>query len=305
MGTALKGLVRTVARRTPGLKQMVAAREALQFAPPGHYLSPIPSLEEVRRDEGRLFGHSRQLAGIELNEDGQLELLDRFQVYYAELPFPERRSAGYRYFYENPMYSYSDAIFLYCMLRHVRPRRIIEVGSGFSSCVTLDTNERFFQNRIACTFVEPFPKRLLSLITPEDRGRVEIVQKRVQDVETSRFMELEENDVLFIDSTHVSKIGSDVNHIFAEVLPSLREGVYVHLHDVFYPFEYPREWIYEGRAWTEAYLLRAFLTFNQAFEIVFFNTFLEHFHREEFSRHMPLCLRNEGGSIWIRRVGKR
>ena len=119
------------------------------------------------------------------------------------------------------------------------------------------------------------------------------------------FATLEENDILFIDSTHVAKIGSDVNYLFFEVLPRLRAGVYVHVHDIFHPFEYPRAWIYEGRAWTEAYMLRAFLTFNTAFEIVLFNTFLERFHRERFAHKMPLCLRNEGGSIWLRRTTTR
>jgi hypothetical protein len=312
VGAALKGLVKRVARGTPGVRGLVEARDALhdlgeardafRFAPPGHFLSPIPSLKDVRRDEERLFRRPNELAGIELNEARQLELLKRFRTYYAELPFPENQTSGYRYFFDNPMYSYSDAIFLYCMLRHLRPRRVIEVGSGYSSCVTLDTNERFFRNELACTFIEPAPAVLLSLITAEDRERVEIIEKRVQDVDVSKFMQLEENDVLFIDSTHVSKIGSDVNYIFSEVLPSLSRGVYVHFHDVFFPFEYPRDWIYQGRVWSEAYLLRAFLTFNSAFEIVLFNTYLEHFHREEFERHMPLCLRNEGASIWLRRV---
>jgi hypothetical protein len=99
----------------------------------------------------------------------------------------------------------------------------------------------------------------------------------------------------------VSKIGSDVNHLFFEVLPRLARGVYVNFHDVFHPFEYPRSWIYEGRAWSEAYLLRSFLTFNHEFEVVLFNTFLETFHEPWFREHMPLCLENPGGSIWLRR----
>lgn len=302
MGNALRGLAKRVARHTPGLKDLVKSRDTVRFVPPGHFYSPIPSLDEVKRDEHRLFERSRDLVGIELNEARQLELLNRFRRYYAELPFPEHKIAEYRYFYENPWYSYSDAIFLYCMLRHANPSRIIEVGSGFSSCVTLDTNERFFQNRIECTFIEPHPERLLSLIAREDQARIEIIEQRVQDVEVSRFLQLEKDDILFVDSTHVSKIGSDVNYIFEEILPSLQGGVYVHFHDIFFPFEYPPGWIYEGRAFTEAYLLRAFLSFNRAYEIVFFNTFLESLHREEFARDMPLCLRNEGGSIWLRRV---
>lgn len=208
---------------------------------------------------------------------------------------------GRRYFFENPAYSYSDAICLYGMIRHVRPRRIIEVGSGYSSCVTLDTNELFFDNRIACTFIEPFPDLLRSLMKPDDVDRVEIIASRLQDVDVARFRELSANDILFIDSTHVSKLGSDVNYIFGEILPTLSRGVYVHFHDIFYPFEYPEAWLNQGRAWTEAYVLRAFLAFNSAYEIALYNTFLEHFHRSQFAQYMPLCLENEGGSIWLRR----
>lgn len=306
MKKTLRKLAVGAARRTPWLKGLVAelqaARRAFQI-PPGHFLSPIPAFDEVTRGADRLVGRRpRQLPGISLNEDKQLALLSELSAYYLDLPFPEHQTKNRRYFFENSMYSYSDAIFLYGMIRHVRPRRIVEVGSGHSSCVMLDTNELFFENRIACTFIDPHPERLLSLITPKDKKRIEIVPKRVQDVEVGRFQELEANDILFIDSSHVLKVGSDVNYIVSEVLPTLRVGVYVHVHDVFYPFEYPRECFEAGWYWTEAYVLRAFLAFNSAFEIVLFNTFLEHFHRERFEGQMPLCLKNEGGSIWIRRI---
>ncbi len=165
----------------------------------------------------------------------------------------------------------------------------------------LDTNELFFEGAIACSFVEPYPELLRSLLRDGDDSRITIVPRALQTVEVEEFERLEANDLLFIDSTHVAKIGSDVNYLFFEVLPRLAPGVYVHLHDIFYPFEYPREWVLEGRAWSEAYLLRAFLTLNRSYEIVLFNTFLEHFHRELFEDHMPLCLRNPGGSIWLRR----
>jgi hypothetical protein len=159
-----------------------------------------------------------------------------------------------------------------------------------------------FGGNIACTFIEPYPKLLHTLVRESDFERIEILETRIQDTPLERFRALEPNDILFIDSTHVAKVGSDVNYIFSDILPILRPGVYVHFHDIFYPFEYPKEWIYEGRAWNEAYLLRAFLAFNGAYEIVLFNTFLERFHRERFARMMPLCLKNEGGSIWLRRT---
>jgi methyltransferase family protein len=302
----LRHLLLSVARRLPLLREVAAERElarlAPQFVPPGHFYSPIPAISDLRRDHARLFREpTRTLPGIDLNERQQLELLAGFKSYYADLRFPEEKTSGQRYFYQNNFYSYSDAICLYFMIRHLRPARVIEVGSGFSSCVTLDTNDHFFGGDIRCTFIEPYPERLLSLLKPGDAERIEIVRERLQDVPVDHFLELQSGDILFVDSTHVAKIGSDVTYIFAEILPRLAPGVHVHFHDVFYPFEYPAAWVYGGRAWSEAYVLRAFLSYNRDFEIVLFNTFLEHFHREVFATDFPLCLRNTGGSIWIRR----
>jgi predicted O-methyltransferase YrrM len=283
--------------------ESTAFEKGVQFAPPGHFYSPIPDLRQVREKENIIFGHiPRTIPGIELNEQEQLSLLGEFKTYYDELPFKSYKSDGLRYFFENPSYSYSDAICLYFMLRHAKPNRIIEIGSGFSSCVMLDTNDLFFNGSIKITCIEPFPDLLLSLIRPADRDRITLLTQKVQDVELSAFEALGQNDILFIDSTHVSKIDSDVNRILFEVLPHLNSGVYIHFHDVFYPFEYPKEWIYEGRAWTELYMLRSFLQFNTAFKIIFFNTFLEHFYQSAFARDMPLCMRNKGGSIWIRKA---
>ncbi len=285
------------------LEELHAYRRVFKFVPPGHFYSPIPSLDEVKRDARRLFGPpARTIAGIDLNEAAQLALLDDIKRYYRDLSFPDKKSPGFRYFYQNLTYSFSDAIFLYGMIRHARPRRIVEVGSGSSSCVMLDTIDLHLDHQVTCTFIEPYPDRLLSLLRPQDLGRVTILQERVQDVDPEPFLALDRNDILFIDSSHSVKIGSDVTYLLGEILPRLRPGVYVHFHDIFYPFEYPEEWVADGRAWNEAYALRAFLTFNDTFEIVLFNTYLERFHREVFERDMPLCLRNEGGSIWLRRV---
>ena len=276
----------------------------ITWVPPGHFYSPIPSLTEIQAKEEEIFSKNpeRELPGINLNESAQLDLLSEFKKYYNELPFEAYKKENLRYFYENPAYLYSDAIFLHCMIRHAKPQKIIEVGSGYSSCVTLDTNELFFNNAISCTFIEPYPQLLLSLIKDSDKNRIEILQKRLQDVELSKFSALCAGDILFIDSTHVSKIGSDVNYIFFQILPYIKSGVYIHFHDVFYPFEYPKEWIYEGRAWNEAYMLRAFLQYNKDFEIVVFNTFLEFFYKEKFINEMPLCMKNTGGSIWIKKT---
>lgn len=273
------------------------------FVPPGHFYSPIPNREEIRQMEKRLFGCiPEEIPGVDLNTESQQDLLQQFKAYYNELPFAPQKKKGLRYFYENPSYCYSDAVFLYGMIRHFQPNRIIEVGSGFSSCCTLDTNELHFDNEIQCSFIEPYPKLLFSLLKPEDQGRVEILEKKLQDVDLALFDSLAENDLLFIDSTHVARTGSDVNYIFFEILPRLKKGVLIHFHDIFYPFEYPKDWVYAGRAWNEAYMLRSFLQYNDAFRVVMFNTYLAHFFPEVFERDFPLCLKNTGGSIWLRKT---
>ncbi len=271
--------------------------------PPGHYYSPIPAIEDVRRDELRIFDRSlRDLPGIDLNVEGQIDLLDKLKQFYDEQPFTAEPSAGLRYYFENDHFSYADGIFLYCMIRFARPKRIIEIGSGFSSFVMLDTNEHFFDNRILLTFIEPYAERLRSRLKDKDLAVAEVVQERVQEVELARFDELHAGDILFVDSSHVAKVGSDVNHVLLEVLPRLSKGVFIHFHDMFFPFEYPQEWIEEGRFWNEDYMVRAFLQYNSAFTISIWNDFLGKFHREKLSRSMPVCIRNTGGSLWLQRA---
>ncbi|MEJ7708829.1 MAG: class I SAM-dependent methyltransferase [Pyrinomonadaceae bacterium] len=189
------------------------------------------------------------------------------------------------------------------MIRHLKPKRITEIGSGFSSCVMLDTNEVFFDNSISCTFIEPYPQLLISLMKEEDRKSADdVVASKLQDVDLSNFSALGKNDILFVDSTHISKVNSDVNYIFFELLPGLSSGVYIHFHDIFFPFEYPKEWIHQGRSWNEIYILRAFLQYNRSFKVALFNTFLEETHQEFFVKEMPLCMKNKGGSIWLQKI---
>ncbi|CAG9932798.1 class I SAM-dependent methyltransferase [Candidatus Nitrotoga arctica] len=314
--TALKSAM----KKLPIINELISDREKLRtecnaliheckqlrsdcgFVPPGHFYSPIPSLEEIKKDESIIFGMMpRVIQGLELHETEQLHLLEGFLQYYKELPFRSQKTQGMRYYFDNPAYSYSDAIFLYCMIRHLNPKKIIEIGSGFSSGVTLDTNELLFNNSIETTFIEPFPELLMSIMKEKDKNKARVISKRLQDVPLSEFEALGANDILFIDSTHVSKINSDVNSIFFDILPSLAPGVHIHFHDIFFPFEYPKEWVYEGRAWNEMYMLRTFLQYNTAFRVVFMNTFMEYFYEPFFREKMPLCLKNTGASIWIRK----
>lgn len=283
--------------------QVEKQKKYLTWVPPGHFYSPIPSIDNIKKEEKRIFHHiPENIPGINMNSQYQLEFLSVLANYLEEMPFSHEKKEGVRYYFNNDFYSYCDAITLYCMIRHLKPKKIIEVGSGFSSCVILDTNEMFFNNSISCTFVEPYPERLHSLIDKDKKNNPEIIEKRLQDVKRDIFSELQENDILFIDSTHVSKIDSDVNHLFFKIYPNLNNLVYIHIHDIFYPFEYPKQWIYEGRSWNENYLLRAFLMYNNQFEIVLFPSYLQHFYGDKFYQHMPLCKKNLGGNFWMRKA---
>ncbi len=252
----------------------------------------------------------RNLPAIDLNDSGQIALFAQFSAYYQDMPFREKPAAGLRYYFDNPWFTHADAIVLYSMMRHLRPRRVIEIGSGFSSAVILDTSDLFLDSAVACTFIDPGPERLLALFKNDDRQRHSVITSQLQDVDLDLFRQLEANDILFVDSSHVSKINSDVNRIFFDILPILNQNVVVHFHDIFYPFEYPREWVYLGVAWNENYLLRAFLQYNQAFEIQFFNSYFGHLHRDLLAKEMPLCLslpagdmvQSIGGSFWMKKV---
>lgn len=272
--------------------------------PPGHFYSPIPDLREVERARARIFGaEAFDLPGIDLDEEGQLALFDELRAHYDPSLFPESRSAGRRYWFNNDNFRHGEALVLTTMIRHLGPRRVVEVGCGYSSAVLLDTRDDLGgAGAFRCTFIEPHPDLLLSLLRPGDRAAIEIVDKPVQEVGLDLFRDLEAGDVLVIDSTHVLKTGSDVNWHLFRVLPSLRPGVHVHVHDVHYPFEYPPEWVLGGRAWNEAYALRAFLQYNGAFRITFFNSWFGQAHRDRLAAGMPLAIEGPGSSLWLRRL---
>lgn len=271
--------------------------------PPGHFYSPIVSIDNIKGRESEIwkFPENEMIEGIDLRNKEQLELLQEFIKFYADLPFKSERQPNLRYSFDNNFYSYTDAIILYSMIRKFRPQRIIEIGSGFSSAVMLDTNQLFFENSIYLTFIEPEPNRLYSLLTKKDKETNNVLVKNVQSVQLKDFENLEKGDILFIDSSHIAKTGSDLNYILFEILPCLNSGVLIHFHDIFYPFEYPKSWVFSGRNLNEDYFLKAFLMYNNKFRIRFFSHYLHKFHKESFNK-MPLCNKNEGGNIWLEKV---
>jgi len=187
------------------------------------------------------------------------------------------------------------------MIRHFQPRLIIEVGSGFSSLVAAEAIAKNKNSALIC--IEPFP---LDFLRQGFRGLHSLIEKKAEDIELDFFSQLESGDILFIDSSHTVKIGGDVNYLFLEVLPRLKPGVIVHVHDIFLPFDYRRDWVMdELRFWSEQYLLQAFLSFNSEFEVLMANAYLAHRWMGELKATFTNSPWWGGGSFWMRRrLGK-
>lgn len=264
---------------------------------PVHYYSPIP---DTRTLTDELWAEESALVGIDLNEDVQLHLLQeafpRFRAEYDQFPMTPT-AQPYEFYFENGMFGGTDALVLYCMVRHFRPNLVLEVGSGFSSRVSAQAALRNGHTKLIC--IEPHPDEVLREGFP---GLTSLIPKKVQEVELSYFEELGPGDILFIDSSHVVKIGGDVNHLFLEVIPRLKPGVIVHVHDIFIPSEYRQDWVMnELRFWTEQYLLQAFLTFNSEYEVLLCNNYLGSKHHSELQTAFPNSPWWGGGSFWMRR----
>jgi len=279
-------------------EKLVQERENI-FYKPGHFYSPIPDFEEVFRNKERIFNTtSKNIPGINLNEDNQLIVLEKLSNYFNDFPFPQEKTLQYHYYTQNPAFASTDALILFSMLCYLQPKKVIEVGSGFSSAVIYDTNLNFLDNRIQSIFIEPFPDTLTQLFSIEEYQQLTLYKQKLQNFSPDFFQTLTQNDILFIDSSHVCKIGSDVNYLFAEILPILPSGVVIHIHDIHFPFEYPEAWVNEGRAWNESYLLRSFLQFNSEFEILFWPSFILQFHKNQWQKLVSRVF-DGTGSIWL------
>ncbi len=306
----MKELIRRVVEHIPGyrwldryLRYRYTGSTYQEPYPRGHYYSPLPDISEVQSRFPILCPGGTDLGpSIDLRPKIQRSLLTELASYYCDFHWPEQPSKDFRFHLQQTVFCHGDAVILHAMLRHFAPKRIIEVGSGFSSALMLDVNARFLQGQTQFTFIEPFPERLLSLIHDNDLEKCTVIDEKLQTVPLATFHQLQANDILFVDSSHVSKIGSDVNRIVFDILPILKPGVLVHFHDVLWPFEYPLQWIMEGKAWNEAYLLRAFLQYNSHFEIVLLNSYIGHVFESFMKKMMPLFLKNTGGSLWLRKL---
>ena len=272
--------------------------------PPGHFYSPIVDVHEPHAIEAvRSRAGVSHPAGVAIDPQKMTAMMTRLAEQHRHFSFPRHHQTDYRFYFDNAFFGCHDASIFFSMLLEFKPRRVIEIGCGHSSRLLLDTNERFFDDAMELTFIDPCLDTVPDLISGPETADSRRICSPAQDIPLATFEQLSENDILFLDSSHISKTGSDVNYFVFEILPVLKPGVLVHIHDIFYAFEYLEEWVLkEKRSWNEAYLIHAFLQYNSAFEIVYWNNFAWHRLREVLARQMPLCLENEGGSIWLKRI---
>lgn len=255
-----------------------------------------------------LWKKKSDLIGIDINEKYQLDLLSQlsnnFKEEYDSLPI-SRTENPFQYFLKNKSFNPADGKIYYSMIRHFNPSKIIEIGAGFSTLLAAQAvrkNEEIHKTECELIAIEPYPRNFLKIGFP---GFKKLIQKKVQEVPLSFFMNLNENDFLFIDSSHILTIGSDVQYEFLEILPRLRKGVIIHFHDIFLPVEYSKKVILKDHHFfNEQYLLQAFLAFNNSYKILWAGSYLYLKYREKLEKELSLFMggRKYPKSFWIQKV---
>lgn len=249
---------------------------------PIHYYEPLPDFREITPEQ---IQRRRNYSAIDFRWDDQLRLLRELESYAGELADVD---------INNDYFSGLDAVVYYSLIRHLKPRRVIEIGGGYSTRIANKALAVNQSGRLTC--IEPYPEDRLN----GSQFSVQLITKRVEEIEVSFFEGLDANDILFIDSSHTVKFGSDVCYEFLEILPALKRGVWVHVHDIFFPHDYPAEWLLKRRlALNEQYLLEAFLSFNPAFVPQLANHWLCLDYSDEAAR---LCSEPAGSSFWMKRI---
>jgi hypothetical protein len=303
----LKGhLARLAAELAEAHAQILAGQPISLFVEPGHFYSPVvdPASPFVTKAlaAAEAIGNSGTIPAVDVSDQRMLAEFAKLARWYPEMPFTPEKTDGLRYYFDNPAFSWTDAFVLYGMLRTVQPKRIVEIGCGYSTCVIFDTADRFLTPRPEISCFDPYPDVPHALTQPDDPLRQAIQAIPLQEIPNEVFTSLEPGDILFIDSSHIARTGSDVLDYMFRALPLITPGVFVHIHDIGYPFEYSEEWVVkENRSWNEGYFLRAFLMYNEAFEIVFWNSYFVQKFADRVGQQAPNCLKNGGGSIWLLR----
>jgi predicted O-methyltransferase YrrM len=271
---------------------------------PNNFYHPIP---DTRRLRDELWQRPSELPGIDMRPAAQRELVAELARRFGDewARFPRQPTATpTQYHLDNGFFGPVDGEMLYGMIRWLRPARVFEIGSGFSTLAAAEAVRANARDGHPCELVafEPYPNATLRAGVP---GLARLEPIVAQDIPLARFAELGENDVLFIDSSHIVKTGSDVNYLFLEVLPRLRPGVVVHVHDIFLPREYPKAWVKESYTFfNEQYLLQAFLMFNSTFEVLFTGSYLHATQPDVLAAAFASYAPSSGGpgSFWMRRT---
>jgi hypothetical protein len=298
---------RRFARRNPVAFQRSMEAAGFQVARDQDYYSPLPSVARLKSNASR-WNRPSSLHGLEYDLAAMKSALDDLLSRYLDEfltfpPYPEVRTMGF-----GPSYTAVDALTLYMMIRHLKPRRYIEVGSGVSTfyCSLAAQRNAGEGHPLQMTCIEPYPYEKLSTVPG-----IQVLPQKVEDVDIALFQQLQENDVLFIDSSHILRVDGDVPFLFLEVLPALNPGVVIHIHDIPFPYNipYPPElWIFGEQwpmFWNEAMVLQAFLAFNKNFKISLSTPMIRHFDEAFLKQRIPIYESvaqqpNTFSSIWLR-----
>jgi hypothetical protein len=268
------------------------------------YYSPVPDVANLPTD---VWTRRSELGGLEFDLPKAMGFIEsELRPYVTEIDVPiSGNGVPGEFFLKNDNFEAVDAELLYTMIRALRPARIVELGSGFTTLLINLACRRIASEggSTSHTAFDPYPRAHILGDAPLTAPSV-VKPVPATEVPMQVFEELEAGDVLFVDTTHTVKLGSDVNFIVLDVLPRLAEGVYVHFHDIFLPWEYPRRWFTEmDYFWAEQYVLQAFLAFNRAFEVVVPAHALSREYPDRLSRSIPSFREGAApGSMWLRRL---
>tara|TARA_B110000858_G_scaffold195367_1_gene251610 strand:- start:279 stop:1145 length:867 start_codon:yes stop_codon:yes gene_type:complete len=285
--------------RIAGVHNMIISKKIFNFIGifpiVSHYYDPLFSQKDISRP----LSSKRNLKAINWNIEEQIQYLKKLKFSHE---FTEFLDQDNKFYFGNGSYESGDAEYLYNIIRDIKPKKVIEIGSGFSSliiqCALKKNSSEHSNYKSKQICIEPFEVPWL------EKTGIEVLRKRVELIDISIFEQLDEGDVLFIDSSHIIRPQGDVLFEYLEILPSLKKGVIVHIHDIFTPRDYPEEWVFDQvKLWNEQYLLEAFLSNNDTWEIIGALNLLHNNHYDELKK---VCLYlnkdRDPGAFYIKKI---
>jgi hypothetical protein len=243
----------------------------------------------------------RNLPSINLNIQTQFDLLTNFNFSKELLLLSKKNQNNDLFYYSNGAFEEGDSEMLFNIIRYFKPLKIIEIGSGFSTKMMLYALEKNKNVNTEVICIEPYQQKWL-----DSESRVKLIREKVENIPLSIFESLDNNDILFIDSSHIIRTQGDVLYEFLNILPILKKGVLIHIHDIYTPADYPDELVFEKRfLWNEQYLLEAFLSFNDHYEVICSLNYLKNNFFEKLLNACPNISKNincQPASIWLRKI---